>query len=105
MNAEAHWEKIYSSKAPDAVSWYRPHLEVSLGLIERAAGGLDASIVDVGAGESTLVDDLVGRGYKRITVLDISQTALDVTRKRLGNAAGRVNWICADVTLKRFVKS
>jgi hypothetical protein len=62
MDAKNHWEKIYSTKAPDAVSWYRAHLETSLALIERAAGAISASIVDVGGGESTLVDDLLARG-------------------------------------------
>jgi SAM-dependent methyltransferase len=98
VNAKAHWETVYRSKAPDAVSWYRPHLEVSLDLIERAAGNRSASIIDVGAGESTLADDLLRRGYTDLTVLDISQTALEVTQERLGHAAARVNWICGDVT-------
>jgi 2-polyprenyl-3-methyl-5-hydroxy-6-metoxy-1,4-benzoquinol methylase len=78
-NLKTHWEKIYSTKATDQVSWYRPHLEISLSLIERAAAGLLASIIDVGGGESTLVDDLFARGYQNITLLDISQTAIDVT--------------------------
>ena len=80
VNVKTHWEKVYTTKAPDQVSWYRPHLETSLSLIERAAGGVSASIIDVGGGESTLVDDLLARGYQNITVLDISQTASDVTR-------------------------
>lgn len=98
MDAQTHWEKIYGSKAPDAVSWYRPHLETSLELIERAAGGLSASIIDVGGGESTLVDDLVARGYQNITVLDISQTAIDVTRKRLASGSENVHWLVGDIT-------
>jgi SAM-dependent methyltransferase len=98
MNAGAHWESVYNAKAPDAVSWYRPHLELSLALIERAAGGFSASIIDVGAGESTLVDDLLARGYRNVTLLDISQTALEVTRKRLGAAAEQVHWMLADIT-------
>lgn len=98
MDAEAHWETIYRSKTPDSVSWYRPHLEVSLGLIERAAARLSAAIIDVGGGESTLVDDLVKRGFRDLTVLDISATALDVTKRRLGQGAERVNWIAGDVT-------
>ena len=97
-DAKAHWEKIYTTKAPDQVSWYRPHLELSLSLIERAAGGVSASMIDVGGGESTLVDDLLARGYQNITVLDISQAAIDVTKKRLKEAADRVHWITADVT-------
>jgi hypothetical protein len=53
-------------KAPDAVSWYRPHLETSLALIEKAAPSCSASIIDVGGGESTLVDDLLARGYENM---------------------------------------
>ena len=98
MKKEAHWEDVYRKKAPDAVSWYSPHLETSLKLIRRSAKSRDAAIIDVGAGESTLVDDLLAEGYRDLTVLDISQTALEVTKKRLGDAASRVHWICADVT-------
>jgi 2-polyprenyl-3-methyl-5-hydroxy-6-metoxy-1,4-benzoquinol methylase len=97
-NVKTHWEKVYATKATDQVSWYRPHLEISLSLIERAAAMLSASIIDVGGGESTLVDDLLARGYRNITVLDISQTAIDVTKKRLKELAERVHWITADVT-------
>ena len=97
MNAGAHWEKVYNTKAPDAVSWYRPHLERSLTLIEGAAGGCSASIIDVGGGTSTLVDDLLGHGFENVTVLDISQTALDLAKTRLGPAAQRVHWLLADV--------
>jgi len=98
MNARDHWEKIYTDKAPNAVSWYRPHLEKSLELIEQWAPGKSASIIDVGGGESTLADDLVARGYENVTVLDISQAAIDVSRKRLGAASQRVFWLAADIT-------
>jgi 2-polyprenyl-3-methyl-5-hydroxy-6-metoxy-1,4-benzoquinol methylase len=97
MNIETHWNNIYREKAPDAVSWYRPHLETSLALIENAAPARDASIIDVGGGESTLVDDLLARGYQGVTVLDVSQTAIDFTKKRLGAAAERVHWLAADI--------
>jgi 2-polyprenyl-3-methyl-5-hydroxy-6-metoxy-1,4-benzoquinol methylase len=97
MKPQTHWEKIYREKAPDAVSWYRRHLETSLSLIERAARDFSASIIDVGGGESTLVDDLLARGFHHINVLDVSQTAIDVTKKRLGPAAQRVQWIAADI--------
>jgi hypothetical protein len=93
MDTEAHWETIYRTKAPDAVSWYRPHLEVSLGLIERAARSCSAAIIDVGGGESTLVDELIQRGFENITVLDISPTALEATKKRLGQDGERVRWL------------
>jgi SAM-dependent methyltransferase len=98
MDAKAHWDRVYNTKTPDAVSWYRQHLETSLALIDSAAGRPSASVIDVGAGESTLVDDLLTRGYQNITVLDVSQTAIDVTRKRLGVAARNVRWLVADIT-------
>jgi 2-polyprenyl-3-methyl-5-hydroxy-6-metoxy-1,4-benzoquinol methylase len=101
-DAKTHWEKIYTTEAPEQVSWYRPHLEMSLSLIERAADEDPAAIIDVGGGESTLVDDLLARGYQNITVLDISQAAIDVTKKRLKEAANRVHWITADVTTVNF---
>ena len=86
MDAKTHWEAVYTTKEPEAVSWYLPHLETSLALIERAAHSHSTSIIDIGAGESTLVDDLLARGYENITVLDVSRTALDVTKKAVGFA-------------------
>ena len=98
MDAKEHWEKVYTTKAPDAVSWYRAHLETSLALIERAADARSASIIDVGGGESTLVDDLLSRGYQNITVLDVSQKAIDCAKSRLGAAAEQVRWLVGDIT-------
>lgn len=98
VDAKTHWENVYTTKTPDQVSWYRPHLEMSRSLIEEAGRGVSASIIDVGGGESSLVDDLLARGYQNITVLDISHTAIEVTKKRLKEAADRVRWITADVT-------
>lgn len=97
MNAANHWDKIYREKAPDAVSWYRPHLERSLELIQKAAPARFAAIIDIGGGESTLVDDLLARGYENVTVLDISSTAIEVTKQRLGVASERVAWLAADI--------
>jgi 2-polyprenyl-3-methyl-5-hydroxy-6-metoxy-1,4-benzoquinol methylase len=98
MDPKEHWEKVYTTKAPDAVSWFRPHLETSLALIERAVPVRSASIIDVGGGESTLVDDLLVRGYQNVTVLDISKTAIDLTKSRLGSAAEQVRWLVANIT-------
>ena len=98
MDVKTHWEKVYQTKDPDAVSWYRPHLETSLALIERTGVGHSSAIIDVGGGESTLADDLSARGYQDITVLDISETAIDVCKNRMGAAAGRIHWLVADVT-------
>ena len=101
-DTQAHWERIYNTKAPNEVSWFRPHLETSLSLVERVTGDLSASIIDVGAGESTFVDDLIGRGYRNVTVVDISQTAIDHTRKRQGAAAEQITWLVADITQVRL---
>jgi 2-polyprenyl-3-methyl-5-hydroxy-6-metoxy-1,4-benzoquinol methylase len=85
------------------MSWFRPHLERSLALIERAANGdRNAAIIDVGGGASTLVDDLLDRGYRNITVVDIAQAALEVAQLRLGQAAAAVQWVRADVTDSPF---
>jgi SAM-dependent methyltransferase len=98
MNARLHWDSVYSTKAPDQVSWFRPHLELSLSFIERAVPGLSGGIIDVGGGTSTLADDLLTRGYHNITVLDISEAAIDITRSRLGPLADRVEWLVGDIT-------
>lgn len=98
MDPQAHWDKIYRDNAPDHVSWYRPHLEASLALIEQAGAGPSTSIIDVGAGESTLVDDLLARSYSNLTVLDISHAAVAATKKRLGDAADQVRWLIGDIT-------
>jgi 2-polyprenyl-3-methyl-5-hydroxy-6-metoxy-1,4-benzoquinol methylase len=101
-DTKAHWEQVYRRNPPEAVSWYRPHLETSVELIECVAGGRGASIIDVGGGESTLVDDLLARGYENVAVLDISETAIETSKRRLGAAAERVRWIAADVTSAEF---
>ena len=89
MDPKAHWDRVYRTKRPGEVSWYRPHLEISIGLIEQAAPDRDARIIDVGGGEATLVDDLLARGYRDLSVLDLSPTALAVARERLGATAER----------------
>lgn len=104
MDSKSHWEKVYQTKHPDEVSWYRPHLDVSLQLIEEAAPNRDAQVVDVGGGESTLVDDLLARGYRSLSVLDVSSTALAVAKERLGETADKVNWLCGDVTTFVFAR-
>jgi len=98
MDTRTHWEKIYTTKAPDQVSWYRPHLETSIDLIERSISDRSAPIIDIGGGESTLVDDLLARGFQNVTVLDVSQVAIDATKQRLQQVAGRVHWVAADIT-------
>jgi len=95
---QEHWETIYGQKSPSEVSWYRPHLEHSLRFIEESGVGIAGEIIDVGGGASTLVDDLLGRGYRNITVLDLSAAAIDRARERLGARATEVTWMVGDVT-------
>ena len=91
MNKRNHWENIYETKQPTDVSWFQPHLQKSLALINSANLDREARIIDVGGGASTLVDDLLARDFKHLTVLDISADALDKTKKRLGKKAAFVN--------------
>lgn len=98
MSARMHWETVYGEKSSDEVSWYQPHLEQSLRMIEAAAPHSDAAIIDVGGGESTLVDDLVARGYGNVAVLDISEKAINTARARLRSNAAAITWWVADVT-------
>lgn len=94
----AHWEHVYLTKAADQVSWYRPHLDVSLELLAKAGLNVDSRVIDVGGGASTLVDDLLDRGTKSITVVDLSPASLALARQRLGERAAEVRWIAEDIT-------
>jgi ubiquinone/menaquinone biosynthesis C-methylase UbiE len=93
-----HWEGIYATKGATQVSWYAPHLELSLQFIERTGVGTAGQIIDVGGGASTLADDLLEKGYENLTVLDISSTAMKMSQARLGARANRVRWLEGDVT-------
>ena len=104
MDARQHWERVYRTKLPTEVSWYAPHLDVSLRIIEEAAPERASCIIDVGGGEATLVDDLLDRGYRNLSVLDVSATALDVAKTRLGERADAVDWLCGDVTTFPFTR-
>ena len=98
MNHKSHWESIYATKATPALSWYQPHPQRSLDLIAHTHLPKDAKILDVGGGDSLLVDELAARGYSDITVLDLSRVALNRARARLGQAAtGRVTWLEGDI--------
>jgi ubiquinone/menaquinone biosynthesis C-methylase UbiE len=96
MSAKQHWETIYRTKATTEVSWFQREAHVSLDLIRSVAPDLDSAILDVGGGASTLVDGLIERGYRSVTVLDIAPAALAAARERLGPAADGVRWIVAD---------
>jgi len=92
-----HWQAVYQSKAEQQTSWFRPHLDQSLRLIDGLGLAADAPLIDIGAGRSTLVDDLFARGFTDLSVLDVSEAALEATKARLGDAAADVHWIVADV--------
>jgi len=103
MDARDHWEAVYRTKSITEVSWFQREARVSLDLITRVAPELDSMIVDVGGGASTLVDGLLSRGYKNVTVLDIASAALDAARKRLGPAATNARWVAADALVYPFL--
>ena len=104
MDAHAHWEHVYAGKSAPERSWYRPHLDISLTLIRRVAPDPSTPILDVGAGESTLVDDLLAAGYTDLSLLDISGRALNHTRARLGSAAAKVTFLAGDLLTARLPK-
>ena len=94
-----HWEEVYAAKGASEVSWFQPIPATSLAMIRASGIALDASVVDVGGGASTLVDHLLAADYRSITVLDLAANALDVARRRLGQAADRIeiDWITTDI--------
>ena len=72
MESKEHWNKIYTAKSPEEVSWFQRHADLSISLIKKTGLPISGSIIDVGGGESTLVDDLLTHGYENSTVLDLS---------------------------------
>ena len=98
MQPQEHWEKVYTTKAIDTVSWYQERSELSLRFIRQSIVSPDAAIIDVGGGASVLVDNLLEEGYKALTVLDISGAALAAAQQRLGADASKVTWLEADIT-------
>jgi len=91
-----YWEQIYQTKKPDQVSWYQPTPVTSLSFFEQYNVPKEAKIIDIGGGDSFLVDHLLNRGYKDITVLDISESSLERAKSRLGDRSGLVKWIVED---------
>ena len=98
MNLKSHWELLYNTKNLTEVSWYQPKPQVSLDLLNELAIPKNAAIIDVGGGDSLLADHLLEKGYTDITVLDISETAINRARLRLGKSAEKINWIVSDIT-------
>lgn len=96
FDRKKHWEQIYQTKQLNEVSWYQPTPDTSLNFFDQFKIPKEAKIIDVGGGDSLLVDHLLDRGYADITVLDISESALLRAKLRLGDQAARVKWIIAD---------
>jgi ubiquinone/menaquinone biosynthesis C-methylase UbiE len=97
MNKKNHWEKVYTTKSIAEVSWYQPIPEISLNFLQEFNIPLNASIIDVGGGDSLFADHLLALGYTNVTVLDISETAIKKAKQRLGSKAALINWVISDV--------
>lgn len=97
LERKKHWENIYQTKKFTNVSWYQKKPETSLNFLEEFKVKKSAKIIDIGGGDSYLVDHLLNLGYENVTVLDISEVALKKAQKRLGKRAVNVKWIVADI--------
>jgi SAM-dependent methyltransferase len=98
LDPKTHWEHVYATKAPDAVSWFQSEPTVSLRLLDAAGIAIESCLIDIGGGDSRLVDRLVERQVRAVFVLDVSGAALARAKARLGEGQARVTWIEADVT-------
>lgn len=95
---QAHWEDVYTKKAESEVSWFQDHPAQSLDLMAELGATADTAIIDIGGGASRVVDCLVEKGFRAVTVLDLSQAALNMAQARLGDRAAKVSWLNADAT-------
>lgn len=98
IDRKNHWEAVYETKQPKEVSWTQENPKTSLDFIKGTRLGKSARIIDIGGGDSKLVDFLLKEGFENITVLDISANALEKAKKRLGKSAEKVTWIVSDIT-------
>ena len=98
FNRQAHWQNVYKEKGENQVSWFQERPTISLELIEAVGAKADSAIIDIGGGASRLVDALTEEGYRDLTVLDLSESAVSIAKTRLGQSAAMVKWIVADVT-------
>ena len=96
-NKKSHWDAVYQTKSFESVSWFQSVPETSIQFFEEMNLHKDAHIIDIGAGESHFVDYLMATGYTNITLVDISEEALERTRQRLGNTGTNLKYIVADV--------
>lgn len=99
-----HWQSVYRSKNEQQTSWFNPHLDESLRWIDGLRLPSDAPAIDIGGGRSSLAGDLLARGFEDVTVLDLSQAALDQARESLGASGATVQWLAADITDVRLLE-
>lgn len=104
MNRQQHWNGVYTTKGDSDVSWFEPLPEISLRMIEAAGATPDTCVVDIGGGDSRLVDYLSAQGLECLAVLDVSGAALQRAQARVGAAAAALTWIEADVTSEWSLK-
>ena len=100
-----HWEGIYAKKGENEVSWFQENPAPSLELIAQVSATPASAIIDIGGGASRLVDNLVKQGFEDVTVLDLSEAALEAAKARLGDDAGQVHWIPVDATVWEPLKA
>ncbi len=98
MDKKEHWEKVYNAKQPNEISWTQEIPKTSLDFIHSYNLSKSARIIDIGGGDSKLVDYLLNEGFEDITVLDISEKAIQRVKERLGEQANKVRWIISDIT-------
>ena len=97
MSIKSHWEKIYKEKSPQEVSWTQEIPSTSITFFNEFNLNKTSPIIDVGGGESKFVDYLIDKGYQDVSVLDISENAINRAQDRLGEKAKNVNWIISDI--------
>ena len=97
MSSKSHWEKIYKEKSPHEVSWTQEIPSTSIHFFSDFKIQKDNPIIDVGGGESKFVDYLIDNGYENISVLDISENAINRAKDRIGFRSKFINWIVCDI--------
>jgi SAM-dependent methyltransferase len=102
---QAHWDGVYTQKGQSEVSWFQENPAPSLELIEKVGATAASAIIDIGGGASRLIDNLIDRGFEDVTILDLSDAALQAAKARLKGGAAQVRWIVADATLWEPLKS
>ncbi|QDM19413.1 class I SAM-dependent methyltransferase [Tardiphaga sp. vice304] len=102
---QAHWEGVYTHKSESEVSWFQENPALSIEMIKQVGATAASAIVDIGGGASRLVDNLIDRDFEDVTVLDLSDAALEAAKARLGIGAAQVQWIVADATVWEPIKA